>query len=72
MKSSLTYRDAEHEGRASALRNRIETAGLTIAEFRRRAGFSRNIAYAISKGREMTPDERKRADKALEGGKAPN
>jgi predicted transcriptional regulator len=65
MKDGIKFLDEEHETRAAALRERIKKAGLTIAEFRRRAGLSRNVAYAISKGREPTADEQRRIDSAL-------
>lgn len=65
MKDGIRFRDEDHETRAAALRDRIKKAGLTIAEFRRRAGLSRNVAYAISKGRPPTPEEQRRIDSAL-------
>lgn len=65
MKEGIKFRDQEHQARAAALRERIKKAGLTIAEFRRRAGLSRNVAYAISKGRELSPEEQHRIDQAL-------
>lgn len=65
MASPIKFRDAQHEARAMALREQIKHAGLTIAQFQRRAGFSRNVAYAISKGRLTTPEEQQRIDAAL-------
>lgn len=65
MKDGIKFRDEEHETRAAVLRERIKKAGLTIAEFRRRAGLSRNVTYAISKGRKPTADEQRRIDSAL-------
>ena len=54
------FPDEEHELEPPSSAPRIEKAGLTIAEFRRRAGLSRNVAYAISKGRQASPEEQQR------------
>lgn len=65
MKEGIKFKSPDHETRAKDLRDRIRGARLTIAEFRRRAGLSRNVAYSISKGRKATAEEQKRIDQAL-------
>ena len=57
--------DAAAPGRARRLRERIAAQNLTLAEFARRAYFSRNVMYALAKGRATKPDERKRIDAVL-------
>jgi hypothetical protein len=51
--------------RAVDLRRRIKAAGITIAEFRRRSGLSRNVVYALSKGRAIKPEEQRQIDSVL-------
>lgn len=63
--ADLKIDDPAAAKRAADLRRRIAAAGLTIAEFRRRSGLSRNVVYALSKGREIKPDESERIDRVL-------
>jgi predicted transcriptional regulator len=63
--SELHFKNKEAASRASDLRRRIKAAGLTIAEFRRRSGLSRNIVYALSMGREATIEETDRINHVL-------
>jgi transcriptional regulator with XRE-family HTH domain len=63
--SDLNIKDPVKAARAADLRRRIKAAGLTIAEFMRRSGLSRNIVYALSKGREATPGETERINRVL-------
>jgi hypothetical protein len=62
----LKFRDSDYAARAAQLRQKLKAAGLTIAEFRRRAGLSRNVAYALSKGRIPTADEQQRIDRVIQ------
>ena len=55
----------EGTARAKLLRQRIKAAGLTIAEFGRKAEFSRNTTYGIVKGRPLRPEEAARIDAIL-------
>jgi predicted transcriptional regulator len=57
--------DQEAYARAVALRKRIAAKGLTIAEFGRKAGFSRNVTYGVLKGRRLRPPEEERVDSIL-------
>jgi predicted transcriptional regulator len=57
--------DPEGNARAEAIRRRIAAKGLTIAEFGRLAGFSRNVTYGVLKGRKLRPDEIVRIDSVL-------
>jgi transcriptional regulator with XRE-family HTH domain len=57
--------DPETTTRAEAIRRRIAAKGLTIAEFGRKAGFSRNITYGVLKGRKLRPPEVDRVDAIL-------
>jgi hypothetical protein len=63
--STLKIDDPGITARAADLRRRIKAAGLTIAEFRRRSGLTRNVVYALSKGRAIRPEERTRIDAVL-------
>jgi len=51
--------NAEDEAkmREVALRKRLSELGLSLAEFRRRAGLSRNVVYRLSKGGKPSPDQ---------------
>jgi len=57
--------DPEATARADAIRRRIAAKGLTIAEFGRKIGFSRNITYGIMKGRKLRPPEIERVNALL-------
>lgn len=57
--------DPESTARAAAIRKRIAAKGLTIAEFGREAGFSRNITYGVLKGRKLRPPEIERVNAVL-------
>lgn len=57
--------DPETTARAAAIRRRIAAKGLTIAEFGRKAGFSRNITYGVMKGRKLRPPEIERVNAIL-------
>ncbi len=57
--------DPEATARAEAIRKRIAAKGLTIAEFGRRAGFSRNITYGVLKGRKLRAPEVERVNAIL-------
>ena len=51
--------------RAEALRQRIAAAGLTLAEFGRRAGLTRNVVYRLAKGQEPSKDQQAAIERAL-------
>jgi predicted transcriptional regulator len=53
----MDYKDEESAARASALRKRLAERGLTIAEFRRRSGLTRNVVYALSKGKKPSDEQ---------------
>ena len=57
--------DPEASARAEVLRRRIAAKGLTIADFGRKVGFSRNITYGVLKGRKLRPDEVERVNAIL-------
>jgi transcriptional regulator with XRE-family HTH domain len=57
--------DVEAAERAKRLRHRITARGMTLAEFARRAGFTRNIMYGLAKGRPLKPEEQSRVDVVL-------
>ena len=57
--------DPETTARAAAIRRRIAGKGLTIAEFGRKAGFSRNVTYGMMKGRKLRPSEMEHVDTIL-------
>jgi gp16 family phage-associated protein len=57
--------DPEATARAEAIRKRIAAKGLTIAEFGRRAGFSRNTTYGVLKGRKLRAPEIERVNAIL-------
>jgi hypothetical protein len=63
--SDLKFSDPAKATRATKLRERIRAAGLTIADFRRKTGLSRNVVYGLTKGRQPKPDEAKIIDDAL-------
>jgi len=63
--SELNFADADSAARAASLRKRIKAAGLSFAELRRLTGISRNVMYAISKGRAPKPEEQTRIDRVL-------
>ncbi len=50
---------------AAELRRRIEQRGLTIAEFRRRSGLTRNVVYALTMGRPPRTSEKDAIDRVL-------
>jgi hypothetical protein len=49
--------DSDAQVRRAALRARLADLGLTVAEFRRRTGLTRNVVYRLSKGGKPTPDQ---------------
>lgn len=51
--------------RASRLRERIAAKGLTLAEFARQAGLTRNVMYGLGKGKLPKPSEKARMDAIL-------
>jgi transcriptional regulator with XRE-family HTH domain len=57
--------DPEATARAEALRRRIAAKGLTIAEFGRQVGFTRNTTYGVLKGRKLRPPEVERVNAIL-------
>jgi hypothetical protein len=57
--------DPETTARVAAIRRRIAAKGLTIADFGRKVGFSRNITYGVLKGRKLRPPEVARVDAIL-------
>jgi hypothetical protein len=57
--------DSEAAARAAALRKRLAAKKMTIADFGRRAGFTRNITYGVMKGRKLKPAEAARVDDLL-------
>ena len=63
--SVLNVDNPEAASRAADLRRRIVAGGFTIAEFRRRSGLTRNVVYALTKGRAATPEEQNRIDATL-------
>ncbi len=58
-------KDAAAAVRARRLRERIAAKGLTLAEFARRAGFTRNIMYGLAKGRAPKSAEATTIDSVL-------
>jgi hypothetical protein len=57
--------DDEARQRAAALRARISAAGVTIAQFQRKSGLSRNVVYCLAKGQMPKPDQQAKVDAAL-------
>ena len=57
--------DPEAAARAAAIRKRIVAKKMTIADFGRKVGFTRNITYGVMKGRKLKPDEAARIDDLL-------
>jgi len=57
--------DPKAAARSAAIRKRITAKGMTIAEFGRKAGFTRNITYGVLKGRKLKPGEASRLDDLL-------
>ena len=53
------------QSRATVLRLRIKQAGLTIAEFQRRSGLTRNVVYALAKGKKPSVDQERRINETL-------
>ena len=51
--------------RAERLRQRIAAKGLSLAEFARQAGLTRNVMYGLGKGREPRPEEHERIERIL-------
>ncbi|MDP9024951.1 MAG: helix-turn-helix transcriptional regulator [Candidatus Eremiobacteraeota bacterium] len=49
--------DVDAQVRAVMLRARLAELGLTLAEFGRRSGLSRNVVYRLSKGGKPTPEQ---------------
>ena len=45
------------EQRATDFRQRIKAAGMTLAEFSRRSGITRNIVYRLTKGQKPKPSD---------------
>lgn len=63
--NSRTKSGNYEQSRATALRLRIKQAGLTIAEFQRRSGLTRNVVYALAKGKRPSAEQEKRIDETL-------
>ena len=61
------YKDEESAARATVFRDRLAELGLTIAEFRRRSGLTRNVVYALSKGKKPNAEQRARMSTVLGG-----
>lgn len=60
--------EAEAKQRAFDLRKRITAAGLTIAEFRRKSGLTRNVVYALAKGKRPSPHQEAAIEAAFKRG----
>jgi hypothetical protein len=56
----------EAAARAVDFRRRIAAAGITIREFQRRTGLTRNVVYGLTKGRKP-PAERQRLIESILG-----
>lgn len=55
----------EAAARSKRLRERIAAKGLTIADFGRQAGFTRNVTYGVLKGRKLKQVEVERVNAIL-------
>ncbi|HTV92558.1 MAG TPA: hypothetical protein VMG98_07560 [Verrucomicrobiae bacterium] len=49
--------DTEKEQRARAFKERLATTGLSITEFQRESGLTRNVVYNLSKGQKPSSVE---------------
>jgi len=49
--------DTEREHRAKAFRERLVETGLTITDFQRQSGLTRNVVYNLSKGQKPSSEE---------------
>lgn len=56
--------------RATAFSRRLKASGLTITEFQRRSGLSRNVVYNLSIGQEPKPEQTKALESAFAGAQA--
>lgn len=59
--------EGDAKNREDALRKRLTELGLTLAEFRRRSGLSRNVVYRLSKGGAPNPEQADRMNAVLQG-----
>jgi transcriptional regulator with XRE-family HTH domain len=57
--------ESDASDRATRLRARIAAKGLTIAEFARQAGLTRNVMYGLSKGRAPKAPEKAKIEAVL-------
>lgn len=55
----------EQKSRAERFRARVAAKGMTLAEFARRAGLTRNVLWGLSQGRPPKPDVAKKIDSIL-------
>lgn len=54
--------EAQAKQRAAQLRQRISAAGLTIAQFQRKSGLTRNVVYALAKGKKPSAQQQAAID----------
>lgn len=57
--------DGEMARRARRFRDRVAAKGMTLAEFARRAGLTRNVLWGLSQGRAPKPEIKKKMDALL-------
>jgi transcriptional regulator with XRE-family HTH domain len=57
--------------RALNLRGRIKAAGLSLAEFQRRSGLSRNVVYNLARGQKPNVEQELKIETALSTKNAP-
>lgn len=57
--------DVQSREREMAFRKRLAELGLTLAEFRRRSGLTRNIVYRLSKGGKPSMEQAAKMDAVL-------
>ncbi|MBC5810503.1 MAG: helix-turn-helix transcriptional regulator [Candidatus Eremiobacteraeota bacterium] len=55
--------------RKTELRSRLAAAGLTLAEFQRRSGLSRNVVYNLARGQQPKPDHVSKIEEAFRQGR---
>lgn len=59
-------RDSEWQRRAAEFARRLREAGLSITEFQRRSGLTRNVIYNLSKGQPpSSPEQAEALDSAF-------
>ena len=61
----MRYENKEYEARALEFRRRLREAGISIAEFARRSGLTRNVVYRLSKGQHPKSEQHERIERVL-------